>query len=216
MYLILGGQKRMLESKNTKRSLMMRLRDWWSQRRLKSLKKQLIKAKKNLSSATDKEFKTTLKKFNLIKTKYYVFLKVNNLLTTDLEKSFKDKRSHDLELDSFDEQFAIRLARSKLYKKKPLFNIVPLKINYKKLLILTPQMYGYDRQEDYVFHTELMKTVIEICRVNRWLDRESWVKHNVPINRLIKDYFVSAQKYLDIRKYYAKLEFDKISLANKR
>lgn len=142
-----------------------------------------------------RKYVTAKHKHDKSRSRYISFLKYHNEWSDELEEKYFPKRvSHPLKMDLFDEEKLVRYTRGKLYKNK-------LKVSAPK--------YGDDKKKTYDFYVALMQNVIEVCRLNKWLTRADWLKHGLPMNRLIKEFIQSSVNYSEVLMYYSKKEFDK-------
>lgn len=182
---------------------------------LKSQKSRLLKVHNKLNKVTSKLNKAIIKdyekqysKYNSIRSDYIKFLKNNDLWTESLEKKFGKKETpHKLHMETYDESYVSRLARKDV-NEKLLLELKKLKFKSTGRPVFK---YGEKEKDDYKFKLRKLEITEDVCRVNKWFTRADWKKHNVPMNRLFKEYFDAAVKYADIKKYYAKQEYDKRS-----
>jgi len=143
-------------------------------------------------------YKKSKKSYNKARGNYISFLKHSNMWNEELEEKYNPKPSNNvLKMNEFNEDFIIRYARAKIQKT-----------NKKLSLNKTKTEYGYDKQKSYEFYLELLNVVEEVCRINKWITREDWIKHGLPMNKFMKGYIKAAIGYGDVLKYYAKKRFD--------
>ena len=178
-------------------------------RKLKALENKLNKFESAEAKKASKNYTKTQASYNQYKSNYITFLKKNNLWTEELEaKYFNKKNTNLLVMDKFDEDFAIRYTRAKIHKRNVSFisktDDGKLKLNFKKPKV----MYGDDKKKNYEFYMELMVTVEEICRLNKWTTRQNWLDKQVPINKYMKLLGQASLAYSEILKYYSKQMFD--------
>jgi len=194
MCLVVGGERKMLLKRILRKSSSEQNQ---SQKRLSPQEKHLMKLEAKAKKRKAKRIQKARKKYNQRKKEYIKFLKANNMWSEDLERKYnpgKDK-PHDLEMNSFDEDYAIRLARASVYKKNS-------KISKKK------NKYGDDKKKDYYFYIELLAITEEICRVNKWTTKKEMEDHGVPVDKYMKLFIQAATAYAEIKKYYAKQDYD--------
>lgn len=183
-------------------------KDHYNLQKVKHMRNKVLKAQKAYYYSCKKDYLNNMKRYNIIKKKYIKFLKENNLWTNEHEMLLREKSNNVFIMDEYDEHFAIRYSRAKLYKQ----NSPGLKGMFVKPKI----KFGDEVIDNYYFNMELLKTTEHICRVNKWLTRDNWLKHKVPINQLFQNYIKSALDYSEILKYYKKVELDKVTAIHKR
>jgi hypothetical protein len=115
----------------------------------------------------------------------------------DIKFGFKKRKFDPMLMDNFQLDFAVRISRAKINKI----------LSEEKKKKRKPQ-FGDDKREKYMFYEQLMITVEEICRQNRWMTRKQMDEHNVPIIKLFKDFVGAATEYADVLRYYQKAKFD--------
>jgi len=95
-------------------------------------------------------------------------------------------------------------------KTKPKFDIKIIEKSCQRTdLPLFKNKYGNKEKKEYMFRLAIMEKVLAFCKSRGWLTKQDWKDNNVPMESLVKNLFYAAKAYLDIRKYYDFMEFEK-------
>lgn len=190
------------------------------QRQGQSLKNRYLKQKKrlhNLKKIT--KYEDELIKLTKLRNDFILYMLKHDLMSAEKKAEIIPRKIEHLEFKNFDENVVRQLAKCRIAKKeqKRLFPVFrKLKRPTEKDIIgvtkhLVPDQFGYQKQYNYFYYQELMELVTEICRKNKWLDRQDWVAHKVPINKLTREFVHASKDYSEVKMYYAKLRFDKLT-----
>ncbi len=94
--------------------------------------------------------------------------------------------------------------------QKPQFDINKVEGSCKKFkLNIIKNKYGNKEKTEYLFRLNILEKVIQICKSKDWLTKDDWKKHNIPMDDLIKNVFAATKNYLNIKKYYTFIDFEK-------
>jgi len=95
-------------------------------------------------------------------------------------------------------------------KIKPKFDIKTIEKSCQRVdLPLFKNKYGNKEKQEYMFRLAIMEKVLNICKKEGWLTKQDWNNNNIPMKDLIKNLFYASEKYLDIKKYFVFMEFEK-------
>lgn len=150
----------------------------------------------------NKDYTKAIKAYSKARKEYIQFLKHNNLWSDKLEEKYNPKKDNNkLKMDKFDEDFVIRYTRAKLNKQK--FSLFPKKV-----------MYGDDKKKNYEYCVELIRTIEEVCRVNKWTTKKIWEDKGLDMEKYVNKLVKASEGYSEILMYYAKQKFAKRQAEN--